>query len=248
MKKIKFPTEKEIAFIGTFVKRKKNKNILALQSAALGWMRVAWDNKLDYEVNWLGIPVIQNPYDMLLAQELILKIRPDIIIETGVAHGGSLIYYSSILELLGKKGKVVGVDIEVRKHNRILLEKHPMKKRIVLLEGDSVSREIVTRVKKLISPKDTVMVCLDSDHHADHVYAELNAYKDLVSPGSYFVVFDTFIPMLTGLDGLSKSYERNSPMEAVKKFLLRNKNFKADKHFDKFFVSSCPRGFLQKIR
>ncbi|TSC76700.1 MAG: cephalosporin hydroxylase [Parcubacteria group bacterium Gr01-1014_33] len=247
MKLRRFPTEKEVDHILQFVTRKKDKDVERLAKDAHTWTRTAWENRMDYEVRWLGVPIIQNPYDMLLMQELIFALRPDLIIETGIAHGGSLVYYASLLELLGR-GKVVGVDVDIRAHNRKHLESHPMKKRMTLLEGSSADPAVLARIRKLIKPGDKVLVCLDSDHRGSHVHEELHCYKGLVTKGSYLVVFDTFIPYLKGLKGLKPEVSRDTPMDAVDRFLQENKNFKVDEYFHKFFVSSCPRGFLQKIR
>lgn len=241
-----FPTQKEIDEIKMYVKSKKKKNIKKLEQDALQWVRTAWINKMDYEITWLGIPIIQNPYDIVLMQELIFKTKPDIIIEAGIAHGGSLIYYSSILELLGK-GKIIGIDVDIRKHNRKLIEKHPFIKRVTMIEGSSTDEKVIAAIKKEIRTSDTVLVILDSNHTKSHVYRELNAYKDVVTKGSYMVVFDTFMPYLGNLRGLG-SFINNSPMEAVKNFIKENsKNFIIDKNYNKFFVSSCPDGFIKRI-
>ncbi len=248
MKKYSFPTEEEVLNIKKFVTGKKNKNIKALKKDALQWTRTAWENKMDYEVSWLGIPIIQNPYDIVLMQELIFKIKPDIIIETGIAHGGSIVYYSSLLELLGNKGRVIGIDLDIRPHNKKLLEKHPLIKNVTMLEGSSVDKKIIFRVKKFIKKDDKVLVVLDSDHRKQHVFAELEAYKNIVTKDSYIVVFDTFMPYLIGLENSTEDFENNSAMDAVKEFIKENKNFVADKSYGKFFVSSCPNGFLKRIK
>lgn len=248
MKKYSFPSEKEIINIKQFVTRKENKNIKALRKDALQWTRTAWENKMDYEVTWLGIPIIQNPYDIVLMQELIFNLKPDIIIETGIAHGGSIIYYSSLLELLGNNGKVIGIDIDIRPHNRKLLNKHPLIKNITMLEGSSIDSKIISQVKKIISKNDKVLVILDSDHRKPHVIAELEAFKNIVTKGSYIVVFDTFMPYLQDLQNAAKDFKSNSAMDAVKKFLKKNNNYLADKTYEKFYVTSCPNGFLKRIK
>lgn len=248
--KYSFPTKKEIADISKYVLRRKNKDVKKLEKASLGWIRAAWENKLDYEVSWLGMTIIQNPYDMILMQELIFDIRPDLVIETGIAHGGSLIYYASLLELLGK-GCVIGIDIDIRKHNRLLIEKHPMAKRIEMIESGSTDKGLVVKLKKKIKKNQIVMVCLDSHHGYEHVLQELRLYAPLVSRGSYLVVFDTLMPKLIGLKGTKSvysDYRTDNPGSAVKKFLSENKNFKIDKNYNKFFVSSCPDGFLKRIK
>lgn len=143
---------KKIRSLGKYVLTKKNKNTEELQKVGLQWVKVAVENYLFYEIDWLGVPVIQTPEDLILMQELIFKVQPDVIIETGIAHGGSLIYYASLMELLNK-GKVVGVDIEIREHNRRVVEAHPLFKRITMIEGNSISDETIERIRKIV-PKD----------------------------------------------------------------------------------------------
>ncbi|MBI2048872.1 MAG: class I SAM-dependent methyltransferase [Candidatus Liptonbacteria bacterium] len=250
MKNYSFPTKKEIADVSKHVLRRKNKDTKKLEKASLGWIRAAWENKLDYEVSWLGMTIIQNPYDMILMQELIFDLRPDLIVETGIAHGGSLIYYASLMEMLGK-GRVIGVDIDIRSHNRCLIEKHPMYKRIEMIQGGSTDKELIARLKKKAKKYRKVMVCLDSHHGYEHVLKELRLYAPLVSKGSYIVVFDTLMPKLFGLKGtknIYSDYRKDNPGSAAKKFLSENKNFKIDKNYNKFFVSSCPDGFLRRIK
>ncbi len=249
-KKYSFPTNKEISDLSKYVLRASKKDFKKLEKASLAWIRAAWENKLDYEVNWLGIPIIQNPYDMILMQELIFRVRPDLIIETGIAHGGSIIYYASVLELLGT-GKVIGVDIDIRKHNRRLIEKHPMAKRIEMFQGGSTDWSLIKKLKENVKKYKKVLVCLDSHHGYEHVLKELRFYSPLVSRGSYMVVSDTFMPKLFGLKGtksIYSDYRKDNPMSAVKKFLSENKNFAIDKNYNKFFVSSCPDGFLRRIK
>lgn len=247
MSKKEFPTQEEIVNLEQFIRRRKDKKVDELQRDGLQWTRTAWENKLDYEVSWLGIPIIQNPYDIVLMQELLFTLRPDVIVETGIAHGGSLIYYASLFELLGH-GQVIGIDIDIREHNRKLLEKHPMIERITMLEGSSTDPAVIARVEGLIKPNDRVMVILDSDHRKPHVYEELRLYERLVTPGSYMVVFDTFMPYLKGLEGASPDCDGNSPMEAVDQFLSENDSFVVDPAYGKFYISSCPRGFLKRVR
>lgn len=245
MKQYSFPSKAEMASQSKTVLKRKEKDIKSLTEAGGAWTRVAWENKMDYEVTWLGIPIIQNPYDIVLMQELIFELKPDIIVETGIAHGGSLIYYSSLLELIGK-GKIIGIDVDIRQHNRVLIEKHPMMKRIELIEGSSVDPAIVKKVKSLIKKTDTVLVILDSDHRKPHVLAEMNMYADLVSIGSYVVVFDTTMRDLAGLKGATEHFRANSAMDAVEEFIAKNDNFIIDKSKNKYYVSSCRNGFIKK--
>ena len=242
---MKWPTQRDILELKKYVKGKRNKDLEALLRDGKQWIRTAWANKISYEITWLGIPIIQIPEDIVIMQELIFNVKPDIVIESGIAHGGSLIFYSSLLELLGK-GKVIGVDIEIRKHNREVIESHPMSKRIKLIEGNSTDPAVIKKVEEQIDPGSTVLVCLDSNHTKAHVLEELKAYSKFVTPASYIVVFDTIMPDLVGLPGSQKNWYRDNPLEAVKEFLKINNDFEIDKSCNKLFVSYCPNGFLRK--
>jgi len=228
-----------------YVLTKKNKNIKELEKEAIKWAKVSAENRLFYEIDWLGVPIIQTPEDMVLMQELIFKVQPDIIIESGVAHGGSLIYYASLLELLGK-GKVIGIDIEIREHNRRVIERHPIFKRIELLEGNSVSEETIEKIRKMVPKDSKVIVCLDSNHIKSHVLRELQIYNSFVNPGSYIVVFDTITSKLAELGACDKIYINNSSKEAVEEFLKVNNNFEIDKHYNKLYISYSPNGYLRR--
>jgi len=230
-----------------YVRIKENKNIKELEEAATKWVKISAGNRLSYEIDWLGVPIIQTPEDMILMQELIFKIQPDIIIETGIAHGGSLIYYASLLELLGK-GKVIGVDIEIREHNKKVIEKHPMFKRIELIEGSSISDETIEKIRKIVPKNSKVIVCLDSNHTKDHVLKELQLYNSFVNPGSYIVVFDTNTSKLAELGACDKMYINNSPKEAVDEFLKEYSDFKVDKNYNKLYISYSPDGYLRRIK
>lgn len=151
------------------------------------WVKTGWVRKYSYGFSWLGRPIIQLPDDMLRIQEAIWQVQPDVIVETGIAHGGSLIFYASLMEMIGK-GRVIGLDIDIRAHNRAAIEAHPMIKRITMIEGSSTAPETVAAVKAHIGAGDTVMLILDSNHSRDHVADELAAYADLVTPGSYIPV------------------------------------------------------------
>jgi len=243
-----WPTQKDILEIRKHVKNKKKKNIEALKKDSIKWTRTSWVNKLSYEITWLGIPIIQIPEDIVLMQELIFNLKPDIIVELGIGHGGSLIFYSSLLELLGK-GKVIGVDIDIRRHNRNAIEKHPMNKRIILIEGDSTELSVINKVGVYIEPNDSVLICLDSNHKKTHVLKELISYSNYVNPGGYIVVFDTIMPQLVSLPGSQKNWDKDNPKEAINEFLQTHKDFEIDVTYNKLFVSYCPNGFLKrKIR
>ena len=209
-------------------------------------------NKAQYSYNfsWMGRPIIQYAQDMIAMQEIIWNIQPDLIIETGIAHGGSLIYYASILELIGK-GEVLGIDIDIRSHNRIEIEKHPMFKRIKMIEGSSISNEIATRVKEIAKGKEKILVCLDSNHTHEHVLQELKLYSPLVSINSYIVVFDTIVEDLPeGYFSQKRPWGiSNNPKTAVDEFLKGNQSFEIDRSVDnKLLISVAPGGYLKRIK
>mgnify|MGYP002713019174 CR=1 FL=1 len=188
------------------------------------WLKLSWEQKYPYTFAWLGRPIIQHPEDMVRIQDLIFREQPDIIIETGVAHGGSLIYYASIMKMLGK-GKVIGVDIEIRPHNREAIEAHPMKPLITLIEGNSVGDDVLNQVRSEISPGDKVMVILDSDHSRKHVLAELEAYHDFVTPGSWMLVQDGIMKLVHDVPRGTQSWDEDNPISAVNDFLKSHDNF-----------------------
>jgi cephalosporin hydroxylase/nucleoside-diphosphate-sugar epimerase len=222
----------------------------ALKSAAENFNTESNKAQYSYNFSWMGRPIIQYPQDMIAMQELIWNIRPDLIIETGIAHGGSLIYYASILELIGN-GEVLGIDIDIREHNKNAIETHQMFKRIKMIEGSSVDASIVEKVKEAAENKKTIIVCLDSNHTHEHVLDELNFYAPLVSVNSYIIVFDTIVENLP--DGYF-SQERpwgigNNPMTAVDSFLKKNDNFIVDRSIDnKLLLSVAPGGYLKRIK
>jgi cephalosporin hydroxylase len=210
------------------------------------WTRSGWQRKSTYELVWMGIPIIQLPEDILMMQELIWRVRPDVIIESGVAHGGALILYSSLLDAIGK-GQVIGVDIEIRKYNRLAIEAHPMSKRIKLIEGDSVSDDTLARVRAEIPSGATVMVALDSNHTREHVAAELERYAPLVTPGSYCVVFDSVMTMVSDAPNAGENWEQDNPLEAVSAFLAEHAEFEVDRSFNRLEVTYCESGFLRRL-
>jgi len=201
-----------------------------------------------YHFDWLGIPIIQYPQDIVAMQELIWKLKPDLIIETGIARGGSLIFYSSMLELLGK-GEVLGIDIDIREHNRKAIESHPMFKRISLIEGSSTSDETIGKVKNAIVGKNVIMVLLDSNHTYEHVIKELDLYSPFVTKGSYLVVFDTAIDDLPDELVAKRSWGKgNNPKTAVHEFLKTHSNLVIDKTIqDKLLLTVAPDGYLKCI-
>ena len=238
---------KHIPSLRDYVLVKKDKNIKELESAGAEWAKVCEDNKLSYEIDWLGVPVIQTPEDLVLMQELIFKIQPDVIVELGIAHGGGMIYEASLMELLGK-GKVIGVDVEIRKHNRDVIEAHPLAKRIEMIEGSSIDESIVQEVKKKIPKEAAVLVFLDSNHTKPHVLSELEIYQDFVGVGSYMVVFDTISSRLAKQGVAKNIYVDNGPLEAVMEFLKTNDKFQIDKHFNKLYASHSQDGYLKRVK
>ena len=169
----------------------------ALKTRAAEFMQASLAPKYSYNFSWLGRPIIQYPQDMIAMQEIIWQVQPDLIIETGIAHGGSLIFSASMLELIasctGEEGEVLGLDIDIRPHNRTAIEAHPLFKRISMIEGSSIAPDIIAQVHAKAQGKRRVLVCLDSNHTHDHVLAELQAYAPLTSVGSYCVVMDTVV-------------------------------------------------------
>ncbi|MDN3657162.1 cephalosporin hydroxylase family protein [Ferruginibacter paludis] len=210
-------------------------------------------NKAQYSYNfsWMGRPIIQYPQDMLAMQEIIWTLQPDLIIETGIAHGGSLVYYASLLELIGK-GEVLGIDIDIREHNKIAIESHPMYKRIKMIQGSSIDPEIVTRVRQHTVGKKTVLVVLDSNHTHEHVLQELQMYAPFVSLNSYVVVFDTIVEKLPAnyLPGHTRPWGvGDNPLTAAKAFLDVNSQFEIDRSIDnKLLISVAPSGYLKRIK
>ena len=208
-------------------------------------------NKAQYSYNftWMGRPIIQYPQDILAMQELIWQIKPDLIIETGIAHGGSILYYASLLELIGK-GEVLGIDIDIRAHNREEIEKHPMYKRVSMIEGSSIDSSIVDQVKKFAEGKQTVLVVLDSNHTHEHVLAELEMYSPLVTTGSYIVVFDTIVENLPNYYLPNRPWAiGDNPMTAAREFLKNNDSFEIDTAIDnKLLISVSPKGYLKRVK
>ena len=210
-------------------------------------------NKAQYSYNfsWMGRPVIQYPQDMMAMQEIIWNLKPDLIIETGIAHGGSLIFYASLLELIGN-GEVLGIDIDIRKHNRDEIESHPMFKRIKMIQGSSIDPAIVAEVATHTNDKKRILVLLDSNHTHEHVLAELKMYSPFVSLNSYIIVYDTIVEKLP--ENYLPGHERpwgigDNPMTAMHTFIEKNPQFEIDKSINnKLLISVAPDGYLKRIK
>jgi len=220
-----------------------------LQALSRVWVREITPHRYAYNFRWMGRPIIQFPQDMIAMQEIIWSVRPDVVIETGVAHGGSLVYYASLLELVGN-GRVIGVDIEIRPHNRAAIESHPMAKRIDLVEGSSTSDAVLKRVRELAAGCNTGVVVLDSNHTHDHVLAELRAYAEFVSVGSYCVVMDTIVEdMPAGFFPERPWTLGNNPKTAVKAFLQDDTRFEIDPLVPaKLLITVAPDGYVKRVR
>lgn len=206
--------------------------------------------KYSYNFSWMGRPIIQYPEDIVAMQEIIWKVKPDLIIETGIAHGGSIIFSASMLELLGGENReVIGLDIDIRAHNRKEIESHPMFKRITMFEGDSTSPEIAKQVYDIAKKHEKILVCLDSNHTHDHVLKELKLYAPLVSAGSYCVVFDTVIEDLPDDMFPDRPWGHgNNPKTAVHEYLKDHSEFIIDKSIEqKLLVTVAPSGYLKRI-
>lgn len=218
---------------------------------ALGVRFVEESSRLrySYHFTWLGLPIIQFPADIVALQEIVWRARPEVIVETGVARGGSVLFFASLLELLGGDGHVVGVDIEIRPHNRAAIECHPLSKRVELVEGSSVADETVRAVRRAAEGK-RALVILDSNHTEEHVLRELELYSPLVRAGSYLVVMDTIIADLPADYFPDRPWTKTAnPRSAVRKFLAGNGRFVVDEEYDaKLLVTAAPGGYLKCVK
>jgi cephalosporin hydroxylase len=215
------------------------------------WFARASTYEYSYHFTWLGRPIIQFPEDMLVLQEIIWKVAPDVIIETGIAHGGSLVFSASLLELLGgEQRRVIGVDIDIRLHNRVAIEAHPLFRRIRLIEGSSIDPEVVERVRAGVQPGERVLVILDSNHTHSHVLRELELYSPLVEKGSYLIALDTIIEAMPPEFSRDRPWgPGNNPQTAVEEFLSRTDRFEVDEQLErKLTLSVAPTGYLACVR
>ena len=220
------------------------------------WLQRAMEHRYSYHFEWLGRPIIQFPQDIVAVQELVSRVQPDLIIETGIAHGGSLILYASLVELNALCGgpqdaQVVGIDIDIRGHNREAIEEHPLGRRITMIEGSSTDQVVVERVHRTAEKRQSVLVCLDSDHRHEHVLAELNAYAPLVTVGSYCVVFDTIIEDLSEdyLELTGRNWRPgDSPGSAIADFLAKDSRFIVDDSMsDRLMITVARGGYLKRV-
>lgn len=220
-----------------------------VQALSRIWVREITRHKYAYNFTWMGRPIIQFPQDMVAMQEIIWRTKPDLVIETGIAHGGSLIYYASLLELLGGDGEVMGIDVEIRPHNRVEIERHPMAKRIRMIEGSSVDEGVARRVVDVASAKRRIMVVLDSNHTHNHVLCELQLYSPLVTRDCYLVVFDTLLEDMPDDLVHDRPWSKgNNPKTAVHEFLKTSKRFEIDASMQhKALITVAPDGYLRCI-
>ena len=242
-----------------------NAQASTLREAGLTFLSHSVGHKYSYNFAWLGRPIIQYPQDIVAMQELIWQVRPDLIIETGIAHGGSLILSASMLALLDygdavesrqmldparPRRRVVGIDIDIRAHNRQAIEAHPFANRIDMIEGSSTAPEVVEQVRRLAQGYERVLVCLDSNHTHDHVLAELEQYSPLVTPGSYCIVFDTCIEDMPAGSYPDRPWDvGNNPKTAVRAFVAQHPEFEIDGQIDhKLMISVAPEGYLKRVR
>ena len=196
----------------------------AFERISRQWVKVGWDQGYSYTFSWMGRPVIQLPEDMIRIQEVLYRVKPDVIIETGVAHGGSLIFYAGLCKAM-ERGRVVGVDIEIRAHNRQAIEAHELASYITLIEGDSVGVDTLSRVRSQIGPGDTVLVILDSCHNKDHVAKELEAYHGLVTPDSYIIATDGIMLDLGDVPRGQPKWSWDNPTSAAEEFAVAHEDF-----------------------
>ena len=217
------------------------------------WLIACHKYEYSYHFTWLGLPIIQYPQDIIAIQEIIWKVKPDLVIETGIARGGSLLLSASILELIGH-GTVLGIDVDIREFNKKNIKKSHLIKRISMIQGSSTDKKVVNQVKKFAKGKKRILIFLDSDHSFEHVLTELKSYSSLIKKGSYIVVFDTVIENFPTnwfkKNGTDRSLNKtNNPKTSVHEFLKLNNRFKIDKEFQrKLLITSAPDGFLKCVK
>ncbi|MBN1549603.1 cephalosporin hydroxylase family protein [Candidatus Babeliales bacterium] len=220
-----------------------------LKKLSTDWLIASNSVRYSYNFQWMGIPIIQLPQDIVAMQELIWEVKPDYIVETGIAHGGSVIFYASMLKLVANNGKVIAVDIDIRETNKKAIESHPLFNNVTLLEGSSTDQSIVEKIASYINPEKKVLVCLDSNHTHAHVLEELQLYSPLVTKDSYLVVFDTTIEDVPSELFSNRPWDRkNNPKTAIVEFLKTNNRFVVDRTIDeKLLITANRDGFLKCI-
>lgn len=242
-KNISFEEERNIS-----IKKQSKDN--SLKKSALDFIVRSSKFNYSYNFKWLGRPIIQLPQDVLALQEIIWQVKPRLIIETGVAHGGSVIFSASILKLLNNGGQVIGIEVEIREHNRKAINLHPVSSSISLIEGSSTDPGVIAQVHKAADGIRPIMVFLDSNHTYDHVLHELRIYAPLVTVGSYVVVFDTTVDDMPVDSFPDRPWDKNNnPKTAVRHFLKKFPGFEVDEFIDqKLLISSCLGGYLRRVR
>jgi len=221
-----------------------------LKNLSREWFIRSSKFEYSYHFKWFGRPIIQFPQDIIAIQEIIWQTKPSLIIETGIAHGGSLIFYASMLNLLGNNGRVLGIDIDIREHNRVEIEKHPLFKLVKMIEGSSIDEDVVKQVRNFAQGKKPILVALDSNHTHDHVLQELKLYSPFVTKGSYLVVFDTIIEDMPDDMFPDRPWGKgNNPKTAVREFLRTNDRFLVDREIEnKLLITVAPDGYLKCVK
>jgi cephalosporin hydroxylase len=226
----------------------------AFEAVSRAWLRAGWDVKYVYGFSWFGRPVIQLPEDMFRIQEVLYSLKPDVVVETGVAHGGSLMFYASLFKAMGR-GRVIGIDIEIRPHNRKAIEAHEFASLVTLVEGSSTDAATVAKVRKMISPGEKVLVLLDSNHSKAHVLEELEVYSPLVTPGSYIVACDGIMEQVAGGPRTAPDWTTNNPRQAAIEFVAQHHDFVIEEPAWPFNegltdkrVTYWPDAFIKRIR
>ncbi len=225
----------------------------AFAAASRAWLRAGWDVKHVYSFTWLGRPIIQLPEDLVRIQELVFAVKPDVLIETGIAHGGSLIFYASLFEAMGH-GRVIGVERELRPHNRAALDAHPMRRRIAIVEGSSIDQETIEQVRALVAPGEKAMVVLDARHSFGHVLAELRAYAPFVPVGSWIVACDGIMEQMADAPRSGPDWATDNPKAAAERFVAEDERFAIEEPEWPFNegvartrVTYWPSGYIRRI-